>query len=376
MKNLLYNSNTENSSNKIDNLGESIKKNLNDEFSRNNIDLNATEPPNKMLMEEKINTKKTNELDTVKKNLDTHEFNKSSQITLNDFFKSNKKNKDEKENLNIKESQPLVELKRITDNNYYNDKKTFNNINNIAKNTLHLTNTLIDEFTDEDLDKLLMEALDDGNQVDFINGKTLAISPKSEISDEINWNDIDFSDINKEEGKNRDIYNNFKETNPVNSLCSLNILNNKTITHKKDPKTGINVTNNINIINNFNIQTKNIKENKVANMNISSETKNIYNKNDEKKEKEKEINLTIQGSKKLESKNIPLYNNPKDIIQKTERDFDEIDTENLFCQLRKLKENSNLDALFEKYNIDINIKKKDENECKFECPVCFEKEGK
>lgn len=383
MKNLLNNQNKDISYNNNEISGETIKKNLNDEFSKNKIDNDSS---NKMLIEEELN-KKSNVLDTVKKNLDTNEFGKKP-MTLDYFFKSNKKTSESKLKQNTDNDSNKKDAKYLKDNT----KKMITGNNNINNNFNSFINEdvkknpidIIDGVTEEDLDLFLNEALNECKAPEISKEINFPLQNKNENLDDIDWNDIDFSDLVKEQDKETDICNNFGINKPINPLSSINILsnnnnknkNNLNIANDKNSKREINITNNINIVNNFNINQNN-SINFVPNLNVKNNLTNDINiKNEEKNSKIVKSDFEKDNNNNTENANT---NQDKAKIKevKQEKDIDEIDTENLFNQLRKLKEKSNLDALFEKYQIDISIKKQETKEdSKLECPICFEKQGK
>jgi len=437
--------------NSINNLDE-IKKNLTiDEFivtNNNKIQISSNSANNQINKLTSSNFNCNNNATIKNPNLKLNE-----NSIIKDFSSSSKKNNNNllnyfnldnsnKKDLNFKyENKPLLEI---------NDKKKANLDKSNNKSLLNdeEINALLAEFEDREkenyeLDKNLLvkknlyanenaitntntntnnnmkiDVNDNNNdniiKLDSFNNAAI----KSELSEDIDWNEIDLSDIIKEENQSNALFNNFENTHNINkhlndnfnsknninssidnnSNCfkSLNILNNnnKNNATNVNSKNGIKITNTINIINNINYlpqpyEFKNslITNENIYNVNNSNNTNNDINTN--KSNSMNNLNFKITAENNKNQCNIDICeetafsnfrNSPKEnkkeipnLKKEEEIQEEEIDTENFINQLKKLKEKSVLDKLFEKYNIAINIKKE---ENKLECPVCFEKENK
>jgi len=358
MKNLLINTNKDEFINKNENFEDTIKKNLNNiEFCKTNfIERNVIEKTNIMDVEENLkNDKKV--LDDIKRNLDTNDF-------INNFDtvdKNGEKMKINNDYLNINKNYLILKESNL-------DNESIPNQNKNNSNT-HING----HFDKKDLicSNVGLEKIDENKNINNFKKSTHEY-------DDFDWNDLDISDIIKDYKES--FSNNFISTNnnlnEQNPLSDLNILNNKNNLSKLDSKNGITVINNLTIINNNSIFSNNLNHDKFMDKKQNNDSSSINNViNDEGLNKKEDKALAPMNNKNIKSNTGEVIKNG---VKKNEAEseIDEIDTDKIFTDLRKLKEKTNLEALFERYNIEINIKKDKKEENKIECPVCFENQEK
>jgi len=359
------------------------------EFSQNNI--------NQDFLQNKINRNS----DPIDIKINTNEINKKPSDSLERFLSNslNSYYKPFSSNMNYENIMNRNLTRNINNPNIKIIEKTL--ISNSESHNLDIPNDELECILSEVYQQEFYE-----NEKIVQNVNEQKINFKENInSNEINLNEINFSELIKEEKSSYNIiklnnsYNTFDSNDSLIYMNKMNIAkDSENINIPNESKIKIsnnNYANNlnnisnkpINLINNLNLSIPScpdIKDEDNLNTftNLFNETQSepiekICNNNNFNEPLKKEIpNIMDICNQNSNSGNLEKIKNISDnSLIKTYGPLEDIDPEKLFMQLGKLKEKSNLDFYFKKYNIELPVKKEIHVERKYECPICFEKEG-
>lgn len=357
------------------NFNDSIKKKI--EFDNRTVvrPQNITSTRDEANLEDKIKS-----LDAVKLNLQTTEF----ESDMNNFI--------EKENINYR-TRVAHKMTTINETKYFTHNKDPNLTNECTMKRSPINDSVLSEGL---LMKIFEGEKKSSEKEDIFELNTRNFNRKIETplkkeSIDLTNEDLEFINnlINEEElisSKNFDY--NFKNNSSKNNLkpkCEDIDLENKPLQINKNEKSNQMLFNNLN-------NEKYCKKNQPPNNNNKRDTtNNITNKNNinnnskdliilprEILNEKPENNFILKKSPKKhnELENASNYNN---IIDNKKNDLENPELEAIVENLQKMKQSSDLTALFKKYNIIISPKKEETKVIEkkgIECPICYESHGK